>query len=79
MKTLTVKVPEELHAKLTTIAAQRGESKSTLIRTAIEQIVVSDKTVTPDSCLDLIKDLVGCVDGPQDLSYNRKHLKGYGK
>ena len=79
MKTLSIKVPEELDAKLTTIAASRGESKSNLIRTAIEQIVVANKTVNPDSCLDLMKDLVGCVDGPQDLSYNKKHLKGYGK
>ena len=79
MKTLTVKVPEELDARLTAIAARRGENRSTLIRTAIEHIVESDENITPSSCLDLTRDLVGCVDGPGDLSYNRKHLKGYGK
>ena len=78
MKTISVKIPEELDAKLSVIAAQYGESKSILIRNAIEQIVLSVETVTPDSCLDLIKDLVGCVDGPEDLSHNKKHLEGYG-
>jgi predicted transcriptional regulator len=34
IKTLTVKVPEELDLKLAAVAAKRGESKSNLIRTA---------------------------------------------
>ena len=79
MKTISVKVPEELEAKLAAVAARRGESKSTLIRTAIEQLIASEKDITPNSCLDLSRDLVGCVDGPTDLSYNKKRLEGYGK
>jgi len=79
MKTLTVKVPEELDLKLAAVAAKRGESKSNLIRTAINSILKANEAVTPNSCLDLAKDLVGSVEGPSDLSYNKKHLKGYGK
>ena len=56
MKTLSVKVPEALDLKLTTVAARRRESKSALIRAALDHIVKSNETVTPNSCLDLAKD-----------------------
>ena len=79
MKTLTVKVPEELDLKLAAVAAKRRESKSALIRAALDHIIKSSETVTPNSCLDLAKDLIGSVKGPSDLSYNKKHLKGYGR
>ena len=79
MKTLSVKVPEELDLKLTAVAARRRESKSALIRAALDQIVESRDKITPNSCFDLAKDLIGSVDGPADLSYNKKHLKGYGR
>ena len=79
MKTLTVKVPEELDLKLAAVAAKRGESKSHLIRTAINSILITNEAITHNSCLDMAKDLVGSVEGSSDLSYNKKHLKGYGK
>ena len=79
MKTLTVKVPEELDLKLSAVAAKRCESKSALIRAALDHIVKSSEAITPNSCLDLAKDLSGSVEGPSDLSHNNKHLKGYGR
>jgi hypothetical protein len=79
MKTLTVKVPEDLDLKLAAAAAKRGESKSDLIRTALESIVTANEAIIPNSCLDLAKDIVGSVEGPSDLSHNKKHLKGYGQ
>jgi Arc/MetJ-type ribon-helix-helix transcriptional regulator len=79
MKTLSVKVPEELDLKLNAVAARRRESKSALIRAALDHIVKSSDAITPNSCLDLAKDLNGSVEGPSDLSYNKKHLKGYGQ
>ena len=79
MKTISVKIPEELGIKLTAVAAKRRESKSALIRAALDQIVESSETITPNSCLDLAKDLIGSVEGPADLSYNKKYLKGYGR
>jgi len=39
MKTLTVKVADELNAKLESVAAQRGATKSMLVRAAIEELV----------------------------------------
>ena len=79
MKTISVKVPEDLDLKLTAVAAKRRESKSALIREALDHLVKSSETITPNSCLDLARDLIGSVEGPSDLSYNKKHLKGYGR
>ena len=79
MKTLTVKVPVELDLKLAAVAKMRGESKSNLIRTAIEHIVTSSSAITANSCLDLAKDLVRSVEGPTDLSYNKNHFARYGQ
>jgi metal-responsive CopG/Arc/MetJ family transcriptional regulator len=79
MKTLSVKVSDDLNLKLAAVAAKRKENKSNLIREAIETIVNANEAVTPNSCLDLAKDLMGSVEGPSDLSYNNKYLKGYGQ
>lgn len=79
MKTISVKIPEELDLKLAAVAARRRESKSALIRAALDQVVESSETVTSNSCLDLAKDLIGTAEGPSDLSHNKKHLKGYGR
>ena len=64
---------------MTAAAAKRRESKSALIRTALDHFVKSSERITPDSCLDLARDLIGSVEGPSDLSYNKKYLKGSGK
>ena len=59
MKTVSVKVPEELDQKLTAFAEKTGESKSSLIRAAIEYVLSSRDKIVPNSCLDLAKDLRG--------------------
>ena len=79
MKTVTVKVPEELDQRLTSISEKTGESKSNLIRAAIEYVLSMRDNITPNSCLDIAKDLSGSIDGPADLSCSKKHLEGYGK
>jgi Arc/MetJ-type ribon-helix-helix transcriptional regulator len=79
MKTISVKIPEDLDLKLTAVAEKRRESKSAIIRSALDQLVNSSDAITPNSCLELAQDLIGSVEGPPDLSYNKKHLKGYGR
>lgn len=79
MKTLRIKVSEELDVKLEAVAGQRNESKSSLIRAAIEGLVEDDGTTMSNSCLDLARDLSGCFEGAEDLSYNKKYLRGYGQ
>ena len=79
MKTLSLKLPELLFAKLASAAEKRGESKSALVREAIEAFLSEDSPVPESSCLDLAKDLAGCVNGPVDLSLSKKHMFGYGQ
>lgn len=78
MNTISLKVPKALNAKLAVTAKRRGASKSAIIREAIEDYFA--RTASPLSVAELAKELIGCVDGgPPDLSYNKKHMKGYGK
>ncbi len=79
MKTLSLKLPESLLSKLNSTAKERGESRSTLIREAIETYITGASYVQKGSCLDLAGDLVGCVEGPVNLSFNKKHMLGYGQ
>lgn len=77
MTTISLKVPEALDFRLAQIAEKRGSSKSELIRSALERMV-AEKSVRKGSCLSLASDLIGSVDGPADLSCNKKHMKGFG-
>jgi len=79
MKTLSVKLPPALEAKLGAMAATRGVSKSEVIRTALERLVADGRRSRAGSFLALAKDLHGCVEGPGDLSYHPRHLRGYGR
>jgi predicted DNA-binding protein len=79
MKTLSLKLPEALFEKLDSTAKERGESKSALLREVVETVIKKGKKAGEDSCLDLAKDLAGCVKGAEDLSSKKKRLAGYGK
>jgi len=79
MKTLSLKLPESLLEKLDSAARKRGESRSALLREAIETVIGGESYIQDGSCLDLAKDLAGCVKGPEDLSFNKKRMDGYGQ
>ncbi len=79
MKTLTLKLPEGLEARLTTFARQTGQSRSEIVRRAIAQYISGGNKAHPGSFLDLAKDLAGTIDGPPDLSTDKSHLDDYGK
>ncbi len=76
MKTISLKLPNELSLKLERAAKKRSQSKSELVRAALETFLNGDQ---PLSALDLAGDLVGCFEGPGDLSTNPKYMEGYGK
>jgi Arc/MetJ-type ribon-helix-helix transcriptional regulator len=78
MKTISLKLPGEVDARLEARARRVGRSKSDLTREAIARFLESDGGNTA-SCLDLVRDLVGTADGPVDLASNKKHLRGYGR
>jgi len=79
MKTLSLKLPESLLGKLDSTARRRGESRSALLREAIETVIEGESQIRDGSCLGLAKDLAGCVNGPEDLSFNKRRMDGYGQ
>ena len=77
MTTISLKVPEALDLRLSQLAGKRGSSKSALIRDALERMVAAS-SARQCSCLSMASDLIGSVEGPADLSHNKKHIKGFG-
>lgn len=78
MGVLTVKLPPSLDARLDALLNKRGQTKSALVREAIERLVEADDA--PGATLhDSLKDLIGTGRGPKDLSTNPKHMRGYGE
>lgn len=81
MNTLTLKLPRALDAKLSSAAKKQGTTKSAIARAAlIEHLNGTGAPGQAPSLAELAKDLIGCVEGgPRDLSYNKRHMKGFGK
>ena len=77
MKALSLKLSDALDARLSAAARKRRTSKSALVRDALEAFLGTK--VRPGSALELMRDLAGCAEGPGDLSYNKAHLRDYGK
>jgi predicted DNA-binding protein len=75
--TVSLKVPAVLEQRLARLAKSRGASRSTVIREALERLL-NEASTHPDSCLALASDLIGSVEGPPDLSHNKKRLEGFG-
>jgi predicted DNA-binding protein len=79
MKTLSLKLPDALVAKLSILAEKRGSSKSNLVREAVESFLAATNGLSEVSCYALATDVWGSLDGPGDLSFNKKHMEGYGQ
>jgi len=80
MKTMTVKLPDELAVRLELKARRLGVSKSALVRESVERAVVGDTSVEEaPSAYDLMKGGCGCVDsGNRDLATNPRYMEGFG-
>lgn len=82
MRTISLKLPAALHARLDRRAKQSKQSKSNVVRAALEQYLNDTQrsaAAQPVSALKLAGDLAGCVTGPGDLSTNKKYMEGFGK
>ena len=66
----SVRLDPETERLLARLARKRSQSKSDVIREAIESLARGDDAVPSDgTLLESISDLIGCVDGgPPDLS-----------
>jgi len=79
MKTISIKLPDDLLAKMQCAAGKRGETRSAVLREALEEFLSNEKNQNMGSCLDYARDLAGCVQGPPDLSTNPAHMDRYGE
>ena len=80
MKTISLKLPEAIEARLAARASATGKSKSELTREALTRLLDAGAADGAGvSCFDMVRDLVGTADGPTDLASNKKHLRGYGR
>jgi hypothetical protein len=79
MKTISLKLPDDLDRELSTRAEREGTTKSALVREAIEGYLAQSPGHRKGSFLELAGDLIGCAEGPGDLSYNKEYLKDFGR
>ena len=79
MPTISLKVPESLASRLEDTARQKGVSKSTLIRDALEAYLQADRAERAESALSQVADLAGILSGPEDLSVNKDYLRNFGR
>jgi Arc/MetJ-type ribon-helix-helix transcriptional regulator len=79
MKTITIRLPEPVAAEIEAESAERGISKSDVVRERLEGARASKRS----AALESIADLIGSVDGlPKDLSARKKaylRTTGYGR
>lgn len=79
MKTIAIKISDDLLAEIQVAAREKGETRSAVMREALEEYFSRKKHHNIGSCLDLARDLAGCVEGPPDLSTNPTHMDNYGE
>ena len=80
MKTISLKLPDDIDQELTTRAESTGTTKSALIREAIEgYLSQQEQGPGKGTFLELAGDLIGSLEGPGDLSYNKDYMKDYGR
>ena len=68
-------MPDALLRKLAEAAASRGVPKSTIIRESLETALAKHESKKKVSCLDLVRHLVGTIEGPLDASTNPRYLE----
>lgn len=81
MKTMTLKLSDEVAARLEKRAQRLGVSKSKIVRESIERALREQPTVEEEpSAYEVMKDGCGCVNsGVPDLATHPKHLEGFGR
>jgi predicted transcriptional regulator len=80
MRTISLKLPDDLLAQLTSEAKARRVTKSWLIRKSLEKELHQQQPAGTASCYDLARDLAGTVKGlPKDLADNPKYMEDFGR
>lgn len=79
MTTISLKVPDELVARMDALARAKRTNRSALLREALEDKLKAAARKTPPSLFEQSADLCGKgCSGLGDLASNPKHLEGFG-
>ena len=80
MRTISVKLPDELHSQLAREAKARRVTKSSLVRESLVKGLHEQPSAGAVSCYDLARDLAGTLKGLlKDLAGNPKYMDGFVK
>jgi metal-responsive CopG/Arc/MetJ family transcriptional regulator len=79
MTVVSCKLPKKLAAKLERLAKDEKRSRQAVVRDAIERRLGARRSNGKGSAFDLIKHLVGTLEGPPDLGTNPSHMRGFGE
>ena len=79
MKVNTLKLPRHLQGRLEDCAQRSGQTKSAVLRLALTAYLDGRRGRGGSSFADGARDLIGCVDGPRDLSTNPSYLDDLGR
>jgi Arc/MetJ-type ribon-helix-helix transcriptional regulator len=79
MTTISLKVPDELIARMDALARAKRTSRSALLREALDEKLKAAARKLPPSLYEQSADLCGAGNsGLGDLASNPKHLEGFG-
>jgi len=79
VKTVSLKMPEDLEMELSEAARRTGRSKSHLVRMALSEFLPRRSRSSGRSLLTRAADLAGCIAAASDLSTNKRRMQGYGR
>lgn len=80
MRTISLKLPDNLLVQLESEAKARRVTKSSLVRESLENALRKEPPAGKVSCYDLARDLAGAVKGlPRDLADNPKYMERFGE
>lgn len=80
MRTISLKLPDDLLAELAGQAKVRRVTKSWLVRESLIKALRPQQSSRTQSCYDLALDLAGTVKGlPVDLADNPKYMQDFGQ
>ena len=79
MKAISIKLPDPLFHDLAQRAKSSASTQSEVIRTALAAYLRNDPQASTASSAERGSRWVGMDQGPEDLSTNPDHLRGFGQ
>lgn len=79
MKTLSLRLPDDLVSQLGAIAKKKKTNRSNIMRQALKTYLNGTNKVQKGSVQEVARHLIGSLQGPEDLSSNKAYLRDYGK